>query len=74
MSVAIPMTIAAREDGLVLDRLEVQLLVHHRRQPRLAVGGDRGHDILEQRAREALGGVDVADLLALRFWRRGDLG
>jgi hypothetical protein len=52
----------------------VQLLIHHRRQPAVAVGGDGVHHLLQQRSGEPLGGVDVADLLAFRLGHRVDLG
>ena len=64
----------AAEDVGPLDRLQMQLLVHHRRDPPFAVGGDRVHDLLEQIPREPFGCVDVPDLPALRLGHGVDLG
>ena len=73
MSVAILIDDRAPEDVARLHGLQVQLLVHHRRQPAVAVGRDRLDDALEQVAAEALGRVDVADLLPFRLGHRLDL-
>jgi hypothetical protein len=52
----------------------VQLLVHHRHEPGLAIGGDGVDDPVQQLAAEALGGIDVANLLPLGVGDRADLG
>ena len=52
---------------------EAELLAHHRLRPQLAVGGDDVDDAFEVVALEALGGVDLADLLALALGHELDV-
>jgi hypothetical protein len=53
------------EDVRPVDGLKVQLLVHHRCQPGLAVGHDGVDHPIQQVSREPLRRVDIADLLPL---------
>ncbi len=62
------------EDVRLVDRLKMQLLIHHRCQPGLAVGHDGVDHPIEQVSCETLVGVDVADLLALHLGHGFDLG
>ena len=64
----------ASKDDASLDRLEMELLIHHRVQPSVAVRGDGRNDAIEQIAGKSLGRVDLANLLPLNVRNGIDLG